>query len=129
VKRREVLHLLEKLKDLKILVVGDVILDRYLYGRVERISPEAPVPVVEVEGEEVRLGGRGSGGRGQGRRASGEPVEGEGNKTSFSNRCETHNGENEDHLPISAALEDRLRGQKTHRGKSPQLHKGGCSLP
>jgi len=60
VKRREVLHLLEKLKDLKILVVGDVILDRYLYGRVERISPEAPVPVVEVEGEEVRLGGAGN---------------------------------------------------------------------
>ncbi|HHJ65000.1 MAG TPA: D-glycero-beta-D-manno-heptose-7-phosphate kinase [Aquifex aeolicus] len=58
--RREVLRLLERLKDLKILVVGDVILDRYLYGRVERISPEAPVPVVEVEGEEVRLGGAGN---------------------------------------------------------------------
>jgi len=60
VNRREVLRLLERLKDLKILVVGDVILDRYLYGRVERISPEAPVPVVEVEGEEVRLGGAGN---------------------------------------------------------------------
>ncbi len=58
--RKEVLRLLERLKDLKILVVGDVILDRYLYGRVERISPEAPVPVVEVEGEEVRLGGAGN---------------------------------------------------------------------
>ncbi len=38
-------------------VVGDVILDRFLYGTVERISPEAPVPVVEVEREVFRLGG------------------------------------------------------------------------
>ena len=53
-------ELLENLKKIKILVVGDIILDRYLYGKVERISPEAPVPVVEVEGEEVRLGGAGN---------------------------------------------------------------------
>jgi len=58
--RRNVLRLLEKLRNLKILVVGDVILDRYLYGAVERISPEAPVPVVEVEEEEIRLGGAGN---------------------------------------------------------------------
>ncbi len=50
-------ELLKRLKDVKILVVGDVILDRYLYGSVERISPEAPVPVVDVEREEFRLGG------------------------------------------------------------------------
>ncbi len=48
---------LEKLKDLRILVVGDLILDRYIFGIVERISPEAPVPIVEVEREEFRLGG------------------------------------------------------------------------
>ena len=53
-------ELLERLKEIKILVVGDVILDRYLHGKVERISPEAPVPVVEVEREEVRLGGAGN---------------------------------------------------------------------
>lgn len=41
----------------KILVLGDVILDRYLYGRVERISPEAPVPVFLIEREEYKLGG------------------------------------------------------------------------
>ncbi len=52
--------LLKKLRDLKILVVGDVILDRYLHGKVERISPEAPVPIVEVESEELRLGGAGN---------------------------------------------------------------------
>ncbi len=41
----------------KILVVGDVMLDHYIKGNVERISPEAPVPVVDVLMEEYRLGG------------------------------------------------------------------------
>lgn len=41
----------------KLLVVGDVMLDRYWYGTVVRISPEAPVPVVRVEEVEDRLGG------------------------------------------------------------------------
>ncbi|OIP10697.1 MAG: hypothetical protein AUK49_03210 [Betaproteobacteria bacterium CG2_30_68_42] len=40
-----------------VLVVGDVMLDRYWFGEVERISPEAPVPVVKVERTEERLGG------------------------------------------------------------------------
>jgi rfaE bifunctional protein kinase chain/domain len=40
-----------------VLVVGDVMLDRYWFGEVERISPEAPVPVVRVERTEERLGG------------------------------------------------------------------------
>jgi len=40
-----------------IAVVGDVMLDRYFWGSVKRISPEAPVPVVEVESESARLGG------------------------------------------------------------------------
>lgn len=44
----------------KILVYGDVILDRYIFGFVERISPEAPVPVVRVTREESRLGGAGN---------------------------------------------------------------------
>lgn len=42
---------------LHVLVVGDVMIDRYLTGRVERISPEAPVPVVHLQEEENRLGG------------------------------------------------------------------------
>lgn len=41
----------------KVLVVGDAMLDRYWFGAVERISPEAPVPVVRVTREEERLGG------------------------------------------------------------------------
>ncbi len=40
-----------------ILVVGDLILDHYIWGRVNRISPEAPVPVVHVESESLKLGG------------------------------------------------------------------------
>ena len=41
----------------KVLVVGDAMLDRYWFGAVERISPEAPVPVVRITREEERLGG------------------------------------------------------------------------
>jgi D-glycero-beta-D-manno-heptose-7-phosphate kinase len=41
----------------KVLVVGDVMLDRYWFGNVDRISPEAPVPVVHVQRTEERLGG------------------------------------------------------------------------
>lgn len=41
----------------RVLVLGDAMLDRYLWGRVERVSPEAPVPVVDVERETFSLGG------------------------------------------------------------------------
>ena len=44
----------------KVLVLGDLMLDRYVWGRVERISPEAPVPVVEIERETYALGGAGN---------------------------------------------------------------------
>ena len=47
----------EQLAQAKVLVVGDVMLDRYWYGAVDRISPEAPVPVVRITREEIRLGG------------------------------------------------------------------------
>jgi len=40
-----------------VLVIGDLILDHYIWGRVSRISPEAPVPVVHVDSESLRLGG------------------------------------------------------------------------
>lgn len=43
--------------EVHVLVVGDVMLDRYLYGRTERVSEEAPVPIVQVDGSEERLGG------------------------------------------------------------------------
>lgn len=44
-------------KNLRILVVGDVMIDHYIYGQVDRISPEAPVPIVNKTGFEYRLGG------------------------------------------------------------------------
>lgn len=44
----------------KVLVVGDVMLDRYSWGEVERISPEAPVPVLRATSDEVRVGGAAS---------------------------------------------------------------------
>jgi rfaE bifunctional protein kinase chain/domain len=47
----------EQLARCRVLVVGDAMLDRYWFGEVERISPEAPVPVVRVSGTEERLGG------------------------------------------------------------------------
>lgn len=53
----DIADLRKKLSDASLLVVGDVMLDRYWFGEVERISPEAPVPVVHVQREEYRLGG------------------------------------------------------------------------
>lgn len=47
----------ERFNHLHALIVGDVMIDAYIWGRVERISPEAPVPVVQVTKREKRLGG------------------------------------------------------------------------
>ena len=47
----------KKLAKARVLVVGDVMLDRYWYGAVDRISPEAPVPIVRITREEDRNGG------------------------------------------------------------------------
>ena len=48
---------LDRFRDRHVWVAGDVMLDEYLTGAVERVSPEAPVPVVRVRGSEHRLGG------------------------------------------------------------------------
>ena len=48
------------LSDLHVLVVGDLMLDEYVWGKVERISPEAPVQVVEVAKDDLRMGGAGN---------------------------------------------------------------------
>ena len=47
----------ENLKNIKALVVGDVMLDEYWFGNATRLSPEAPVPVVQIKNIEKRLGG------------------------------------------------------------------------
>jgi len=51
------MSVLQKIENRDVLIVGDVMLDRYLMGSVSRISPEAPVPVVLHQGTEDRLGG------------------------------------------------------------------------
>lgn len=51
------IEIIGEFKNNNILVIGDLILDRYIWGRVNRISPEAPVPVVEVARESFMLGG------------------------------------------------------------------------
>ncbi len=53
----EAARISERLAGLRVMVVGDVMLDRYWIGDVERISPESPVPVVEVRDSSSRLGG------------------------------------------------------------------------
>ena len=47
-------------KSPKVLVIGDLIVDQYLWGSCERISPEAPVQVIEVDRETTVLGGAGT---------------------------------------------------------------------
>ncbi len=51
------LEILGRFKDAHLLVVGDLMLDRFVMGDVERLSPEAPVPVLRVVSEDRRLGG------------------------------------------------------------------------
>lgn len=56
-KPKTINHLFKEFKKLNVLIVGDVMLDAYLWGKVERISPEAPVPIVTITKRESRLGG------------------------------------------------------------------------
>lgn len=60
VKTTSIEEIFEAFNSLRVLIIGDVMLDSYVWGRVERISPEAPVPVVTVQRREVRLGGAGN---------------------------------------------------------------------
>ena len=53
-------QLFSRFTQLKVVVVGDVMLDTYWWGKVDRISPEAPVPVVAVSKKEMRIGGAGN---------------------------------------------------------------------
>lgn len=53
-------NLFKQFKDTKIMIVGDLMLDIYTWGSSDRLSPEAPVPVVDVKSKEYRLGGAGN---------------------------------------------------------------------
>ncbi|MGO8921275.1 MAG: D-glycero-beta-D-manno-heptose-7-phosphate kinase [Stellaceae bacterium] len=56
----DLIPLVEALAQSRVLCVGDVMLDHYVYGRVERVSPEAPIPVLRVDHEVRKLGGAGN---------------------------------------------------------------------
>ena len=58
--RSELAAHLQALNGVNVLCIGDVMLDRYIYGEVERISPEGPIPVLRIEREEAMLGGAGN---------------------------------------------------------------------
>src|SRR2546423_14414169 len=54
------IELIENLPKSRIVLIGDLMLDRYIYANAERLSPEAPVPVLHYQSDEFRLGGAGS---------------------------------------------------------------------
>lgn len=56
----ELQKIVEAMHGRRALVIGDVMLDRYIFGRVERISPEAPIPVLSISEESARPGGAGN---------------------------------------------------------------------
>lgn len=53
-------QLFDQMSSIKVGVIGDVMLDSYLWGKVDRISPEAPVPIIALEKREYRIGGAGN---------------------------------------------------------------------
>jgi rfaE bifunctional protein kinase chain/domain len=57
VKKDHIRELFKSFNQLNVLIIGDVMIDSYLWGKVSRISPEAPVPIVSVQKKERRLGG------------------------------------------------------------------------
>ena len=53
-------NIFNRFENLKVLILGDAMVDAYLWGKIERISPEAPIPIVTVTNRENRLGGAGN---------------------------------------------------------------------
>lgn len=58
--KQEMISFIPRFKSARIMVIGDLMVDEYIWGSVSRISPEAPVPVVSVTSESLRLGGAGN---------------------------------------------------------------------
>lgn len=57
ISKTQILSYLEKFKTKRVLIIGDVMIDSYMWGDVNRISPEAPIPIVSVVNREYRMGG------------------------------------------------------------------------
>jgi len=60
VTKKRLLSVIDAMQEIPVLVAGDYMLDKYVWGRVDRVSPEAPVPVLAVDREEFRPGGAGN---------------------------------------------------------------------
>jgi len=60
VKKDNIEQVFNKFSELNVLIIGDAMIDTYLWGKVDRISPEAPIPIVTVNKQENRLGGAGN---------------------------------------------------------------------
>ena len=56
-KKSELEQIFSSFNNKKVLIVGDAMIDAYMWGNIERMSPEAPVPVLRPHKEEIRLGG------------------------------------------------------------------------
>ena len=56
-KKEQISNLFDIFHQKKVLIVGDAMIDAYMWGHIERMSPEAPVPVVQIDTHENRLGG------------------------------------------------------------------------
>ena len=59
-RKEEIIQLFDSFSTKKVLIVGDAMIDAYMWGKIERQSPEAPIPIVEIEKHENRLGGAGN---------------------------------------------------------------------
>ena len=57
IKKEFIKETFKSFDELNVLIIGDVMIDSYMWGKVNRISPEAPVPIVTIESKERRLGG------------------------------------------------------------------------
>ena len=60
VNRKRALEIIGQYPSSKVLVIGDLMVDHFIWGKVSRISPEAPVPIVEVTKEDLMVGGSGN---------------------------------------------------------------------
>jgi rfaE bifunctional protein kinase chain/domain len=60
VKKDNIEHVFNQFAEINVLIIGDAMVDNYLWGKVDRISPEAPIPIVTVTKQENRLGGAGN---------------------------------------------------------------------
>ena len=133
--RDRVLQLIGRMKGSRVVVVGDIMIDRYLVGETERLSPEAPVPVVTIHERHSALGGaanvaanvvgdgrhlparRRGGRRHRRRRDPAEPRHREaGRPVRDPDRGPPDHLEDPDHRPVPADRADRRRGRQPARG-------------